>query len=197
MRPLKISNCKKCDLCLTRTNVVLGRGSLKSRILFIGEAPGYNEDKRGLPFVGRSGEILDEAIMKLGLKFEDYYITNLVKCRPSANGKDRPPSADEIFACAPWLERRIRKMRPKIIVTLGKHATGYILGKKDFFITFYAGRITTSKDGRYIVFPLIHPAATLYDPKMKVSWDRYIQDLGKELEKLGYKIKKNNQKTLF
>jgi len=125
--------CTRCRLSKTRTNVVFGEGSPKADVMFVGEAPGKEEDEQGRPFVGRSGKMLNTWIEKgLGLKREDVYIANTVKCRPNDN---RDPAADEMRTCRPFLDKQIEIVQPKVIVTLGRIAAKSLLGVKDFYIT--------------------------------------------------------------
>jgi len=119
----EIKNCKRCNLWKTRNNIVIGEGSLNADIMFIGEAPGYYEDKQGRPFVGKAGKILDELLNSVELKREEIYITNILKCRPPGN---RDPLPEEIKACTPYLDRQIEIIKPKKICTLGNFATNYI-----------------------------------------------------------------------
>jgi uracil-DNA glycosylase len=120
----EVSVCRKCRLCEARTNTVFGEGNPDSRIVFIGEGPGENEDLQGRPFVGRAGELLNKWIGAMGLKREQVFIANIVKCRPPGN---RVPAPDEIAACTPYLERQLETIRPQVIITLGLPATKYML----------------------------------------------------------------------
>lgn len=126
-----IKNCTRCRLCEGRTHAVPGNGNHKATWLFIGEAPGYNEDLRGQPFIGPAGKLLDNMMHALKLEREVHsYVANIVKCRPvGADGRDRPPAADEIAACMPYLERQIALLKPEIIVALGKTAALSLLGR--------------------------------------------------------------------
>lgn len=166
----EVLSCKKCKLWQTRTNSVPGEGNPKAEIMFIGEAPGENEDKEGKPFVGAAGKLLTQLIKDvLGLSREDVYITNVVKCRPPNN---RDPEEEEILACSPYLDRQIDLIMPKIIVTLGRHSTKYILNKiggNFSSITKVRGKAYSwkYKDKDIIVFPTYHPAAALYNPNLR------------------------------
>ncbi|MBL7081219.1 MAG: uracil-DNA glycosylase [Candidatus Omnitrophica bacterium] len=122
----EILNCKRCDLWKQRINPVVGEGDFKAGIMFVGEAPGANEDRTGKPFCGRAGEVLDELLSKAGIRREDIYITNILKCRPPGN---RNPREEEIGACAPYLDRQIEAIKPKVICCLGNFATMYIMRK--------------------------------------------------------------------
>ncbi len=165
-----IKNCKRCRLHEERTNTVPGIGSSDADIMFIGEAPGKNEDEKGEPFVGRAGELLDRLLDSVGLSREDVFIANVVKCRPPNN---RNPRKDEIDACHPYLHRQIDLIKPKVICTLGNHATDSILGKTG--ISKIHGK-RFELDG-YTVVPLYHPAAGLYNPNL-------VEDMKKDIEQL-------------
>ena len=121
----EVRNCTRCRLCEKRTNTVFGEGDVNAKIVFIGEGPGENEDLQGRPFVGRAGEMLNKWIAGMGLRREEVYIANIVKCRPPNN---REPMPDEVVTCTPYLQRQLEIIRPKVIVTLGlpslKHMTG-------------------------------------------------------------------------
>ena len=122
----EIETCQACPLCQARTNVVPGDGNLQAKIMFIGEGPGAEEDKRGIPFVGAAGQLLDQMLDTIGLRREDVYIANIVKCRPPAN---RVPKPDEVAACMGYLERQIEIVDPKIIVLLGATALNHWFSK--------------------------------------------------------------------
>ena len=123
---MSIKDCKNCILCKTRKNIVVGEGNLKTKILFIGEAPGKNEDESGKPFCGRAGKILDKLLLSAKIKRSDIYITNIVKCRPP---KNRDPSKEEINTCSIYLDKQIKKIKPEIICPLGRFSSKYILKK--------------------------------------------------------------------
>src|SRR5216684_7329576 len=112
----EVSTCTKCNLCKSRTKAVPGEGNPHARIMFVGEGPGFHEDRQGRPFVGQAGRFLEELIGSIGLTRDQVFITNVVKCRPPEN---RDPSPNEINACAPYLDRPFDLIRPKIVVTLG------------------------------------------------------------------------------
>ena len=165
----EITSCRRCKLWKTRKNVVSGEGSSESKILFIGEAPGYWEDIKGKPFVGAAGKFLDTLLSEAGLSRENVFIGNVLKCRPPRN---REPSADEIKTCTPYLNRQIQVIKPKIIITLGNHSTAYIFSKTALpfnnITCVHGKRYETSILGlNVIVFPTFHPAAALYHPKYK------------------------------
>ena len=157
----EVRGCTKCRLCETRTKTVFGEGSPDARIFFIGEGPGANEDATGRPFVGRAGELLNKMIAGMGLRREDVYIGNVIKCRaflPGPPPKDRAPSPDEVATCTPYLQRQLEIIRPDVIVTLGLPATRYMLQSNDSM-----GRLRgTWHDWRGIkLMPTYHPAYVL------------------------------------
>jgi uracil-DNA glycosylase len=123
----EVKICTKCRLCETRKNTVFGEGDADAKIFFIGEGPGENEDLQGRPFVGRAGELLNKMIAGMGLKREDVYIANIVKCRPPMN---RVPAPDEVATCTPYLVRQLEIIRPRVIVTLGLPSAKYMLNTK-------------------------------------------------------------------
>ena len=120
----EVSSCCKCSLEKTRTNTIFGDGSTKAELMFVGEAPGKNEDEQGLPFVGRAGKLLTKIIESIGLKREDVFIANILKCRPPEN---RNPNPKEIAVCSPFLHKQIELIKPKVICTLGKFASQTLL----------------------------------------------------------------------
>jgi uracil-DNA glycosylase len=155
----------------TRTNAVFGVGSLDAAVMFVGEAPGANEDKQGIPFCGAAGKVLDELLTVAGLKREDVFIGNILKCRPPGN---RNPQNDEIVACTPYLDAQIAFIKPAVICCLGNFATGYVmnkfgLGEKVQGITKIHGSIfiTDAAYGKIKVMPLFHPAVVTYDASKK------------------------------
>lgn len=147
--------CQRCRLAETRTNVVWADGNLDSDVLFIGEGPGFHEDKQGVPFVGAAGQLLDRLLGEVGLDRTQVAIVNVVKCRPPGN---RDPQPDEIEACKPYLDAQIGHMRPKVIVTLGNFATRFIL-EEQVGITKARGRRYERRNAT--VIPTFHPAAAL------------------------------------
>ncbi|MCI1944910.1 uracil-DNA glycosylase [Clostridium luticellarii] len=160
-------NCHKCGLGDNRTNMVFGDGNPRGKIMFIGEAPGADEDKTGLPFVGRAGQLLTKALESIGLyRKDDYYICNICKCRPENN---RTPYGHEEEACIPYLRNQVALVRPKIIVCLGATAMNCILGK-DWRITRDRGKWVERK-GFYMT-ATFHPSAVLRDENKKaVFWE--------------------------
>ncbi len=155
----KVIKCTKCDLCKTRTNSVPGKGNFQSKVIFVGEAPGRNEDKSGEPFVGVAGQKLSIALEEAGISRDEVYITNIVKCRPPNN---RVPSTNERNTCQEYLKQEISIIKPKIICLLGNTAFNSILGGSE--ITKFRGKIV-QKDNQFY-FLTIHPAATIYNQKL-------------------------------
>ena len=167
--------CKKCKLCQTRTNVVFGIGDKQADLMFIGEGPGADEDMQGEPFVGKAGKLMNMAFEIIGLKREDVYIANVVKCRPPSN---RNPEDDEAMACLNYLRNQVILVKPKIIVLLGSVALKNILGK-EYGITSSRGKWVEKKGILYM--PTWHPAALLRDETKKID---FINDLKLVLEKV-------------
>jgi uracil-DNA glycosylase len=155
-----VVNCTLCKLCHDRKNAVPGRGNLNSKILFVGEAPGKNEDFLGLPFIGFAGKILEESLNKAGLGREDVYITNIVKCRPPNN---RVPEKDEIDTCLQYLRKEIQIISPTIVCILGATALQSLLNLKN--LQKYHGKIITHDN--VIYFITYHPAATIYNNDLR------------------------------
>ncbi|TMD59235.1 MAG: uracil-DNA glycosylase [Chloroflexi bacterium] len=158
----EVSTCSRCDLCKGRTKAVPGEGSAHAKILFIGEGPGFHEDRQGRPFVGPSGQFLEELLKSIGLKRSDVFITNVVKCRPPEN---RDPLPVEINACNDYLERQIAALKPLVIVTLGRISMSKFFGGEK--ISVIHGR-PRKKDG-YICIPMFHPAAALRTESYKIA----------------------------
>ncbi|MCF0197808.1 MAG: uracil-DNA glycosylase, partial [Bacteroidaceae bacterium] len=142
---IQVEGCRKCQLCEGRTNVVVGDGSPDAKVMIVGEAPGRNEDLQGKPFVGAAGKLLNELLAEAGLKREDVYIANVLKCRPPSNRNPRP---EEIEQCADFLRAQTKAIMPDVIVTLGNFATKFIL-KTDRGITSMRGQVY--KTGRFKV----------------------------------------------
>lgn len=152
-----LHNCQRCKLAkLGRTKVVFGTGNPNASIMFVGEAPGFNEDQQGEPFVGAAGKLLDKLLESAGLSRAQVYIANVIKCRPPNN---RDPEQDEVDTCKPFLLQQIEMIQPKLVCTLGNWATQTILEKK-VGITKVKGQAI--KLERFVVFPLLHPAAALH-----------------------------------
>lgn len=180
--------CKKCRLNRSRTNVVFGEGNLGTSIMLIGEAPGFNEDREGRPFVGQAGRFLNETLLKAaGLERSDVYITNVVKCRPPGN---REPAEDEIEACFQYLSVQIRFIMPKIIVTMGNVATITLFKKFNIepaSIGSVHGKIfnaNTLSYGSFKLIPSYHPATALYNPGMKEVMVKDWVEIGRVLKSL-------------
>ncbi|MGM0558364.1 MAG: uracil-DNA glycosylase family protein [Myxococcota bacterium] len=171
-----LGDCKRCDLCENRTNIVFGDGSAKARLVFVGEAPGYNEDKQGLPFVGDAGQLLNKMIEAMGLEREDVYICNVIKCRPP---KNRDPRPDEIKECSPFLRKQLEVIDPEVIVSLGKFASQWLLESDD---AMGAMRGTWHAWNDTPVMPTYHPAYLLRQENQKrKTWN----DLQMVMERLG------------
>ena len=165
----EVESCVKCPLHKSRKRPVLGEGNLNAEVMVIGEAPGAVEDEEGRPFVGPAGRLLTALLNEIGVKREELYITNVVKCRPPNN---RDPEESEIEACLPYLIRQIKLIRPRKIVALGIHSTRTILrfsGIKVDELSRFRGRVfRVSINGvEAEVYPTYHPAAALYNPKLR------------------------------
>jgi DNA polymerase len=154
-----VIKCTKCDLCKTRTNSVPGKGNFQSNVIFVGEAPGKNEDKNGEPFIGIAGKKLTIALEEAGISRDEVYITNIVKCRPPNN---RVPSNIERNTCQEYLKEEISIIKPKIICILGNTAFNSILGGSE--ITKFRGKV--ARKNNLLYFITIHPAATIYNQKL-------------------------------
>ena len=172
-----VKQCRKCRLCETRKNVVFGVGNREADIMFIGEGPGADEDTQGEPFVGKAGKLMNMAFDMLGIKREEVYIANIVKCRPPNN---RNPQDDEAESCLDYLRNQVILVKPKIIVLLGSVALKNILGK-EYGITASRGKWLERKGILYM--PTWHPAALLRDENKKID---FIKDL-KQVIKRYYK----------
>lgn len=165
----------KCELKKTATQPVFGSGNSKAKIVFIGEAPGKDEDLQGKPFIGRSGKFLDEMLQSIKLKRENVYITNVVKYRPPNN---RDPKPEEIKECLPWLIEELNFIKPKIIVTLGRHAMNRFF--PDAKISEVHGRVLENKNKEIKCkkfLALYHPAAALYNGSMKKTLEKDFKKL--------------------
>jgi uracil-DNA glycosylase family 4 len=158
--------CRKCSLAETRRSVVFGEGSAKARLLFIGEAPGEEEDLQGRPFVGRAGKLLDQMIDRIGLRRNEVYICNVLKCRPPNN---RDPEPREVETCKGYLFSQLEIISPKIICTLGRHAYNTLLGV-DESITRIRGSLTTFRGTKLL--PTYHPSFLLRNQnRMSEAWE--------------------------
>lgn len=182
----EVETCQRCRLWKDTKNAVPGEGSLYTSLMFIGEAPGYWEDVKGRPFVGRAGRILDELLSDINLARKEIYITNLVKHRPPGN---RDPRQDEIEFCALYLDKQIQIIKPKILATLGRHSTIYILSR----INIEVAGITEARKQVYSaeifdlnlkIVPTFHPAAALYNPQYKSELKDDFKTIKSELEKI-------------
>jgi len=173
-----VRSCTLCHLCKTRTHAVPGEGSHTPQILFVGEGPGAEEDRLGRPFVGRSGRFLDGMIESVGLRREDVFITNVVKCRPPENRDPRPA---EIFSCRGYLERQIELLAPRIVVTLGRFSMQHWFpGERITRIHGQAKEIGPER----VVLPMFHPAAALRNPQWREAFAADMQKLPGLLDRL-------------
>jgi DNA polymerase len=159
-----VSGCTRCPLANGRTQVVFGSGSPTADLMFVGEAPGFHEDKQGVPFVGAAGQLLGKLLAGIGLQRDDVFVANVLKCRPPGN---RDPQPDEIEACEGHLFRQIELIRPRVVATLGNFSTKLLSGKP-LGITRVHGveQEVTLGGSRVTLYPLFHPAAALYTPRM-------------------------------
>jgi DNA polymerase len=158
------AGCTRCRLSQGRTQVVFGAGNPHADLMFVGEAPGFHEDKQGIPFVGQAGKLLDKLLAGVGLWRDDVYIANVLKCRPPGN---RDPQQDEIESCEPHLFRQIELIEPKMIATLGNFATKLLSGRPLGITRVHGQEQPLTIAGRSVLlYPLYHPAAALYTPAM-------------------------------
>jgi uracil-DNA glycosylase len=161
---VEIEACQACDLHRTRTRSVPGEGDPGSDLMFVGEAPGYHEDQQGRPFVGQAGKLLEQLLASIGLTREQVFIANVLKSRPPNN---RDPRPDEIAACQPYLWRQIALIKPKVICTLGNHATKLLTGNPAGITRVHGHPQATEIGGvNLYLYPIFHPAAALYTPAM-------------------------------
>ena len=189
----EVGDCRKCPLGRVRIQAVFGVGNPQAQVMFIGEGPGYEEDRRGEPFVGRAGQLLDKILASIGLNRQVVYIANVVKCHPMIDpsdpekrGNDRPPAPEEIEACRGYLERQIRHIRPRILVPLGSVAARAIL-RTSQGISGLRGRWYDYPDPGFSdlslrVLPTYHPAALLRNPELKKEVWQDMKLLKKEIE---------------
>jgi uracil-DNA glycosylase len=178
-----VAGCTKCALAAGRTQVVFGSGDPQADLMFVGEAPGFHEDKQGIPFVGAAGKLLDQLLVGIGLTREDVYIANVLKCRPPGN---RDPQAEEIEACEVHLWRQIELIEPRVVATLGNFATKLLSGKPTGITRVHGSEQEVTLGGRRVLlYPIFHPAAALYTPRMlevlKTDFARLPQLLGREV----------------
>lgn len=169
----KIKDCQKCKLCNNRNNIVLGAGNKQAKVMFIGEGPGADEDIQGIPFVGKAGKLMNQALKGIGIEREEIYIANIVKCRPPQN---RNPEQDEINSCLDYLRAQVLLVKPEIIVLLGSVALKAILGK-EYSITSSRGKWIERKGIKYM--PTFHPAALLRDETKKISFWKDLKEVKK------------------
>lgn len=193
----EVVGCTLCELSRSRTHAVPGEGPAKARVMLIGEGPGWHEDQEGRPFVGNSGKFLTELIGKAGLKREDVFITNVVKCRPPSN---RDPLPDEIHACSIYLERQIAAIDPDVIVTLGRFSMSkYFPGERISRIHGQAKRF-----GKRLIVPMYHPAAALHQGSLRGDIEedfarlpKYLAEQEREREAESERDKPAEQISLF
>lgn len=177
----QITGCTQCGLSQGRTKAVPGEGSLDADIMFIGEAPGYYEDRDGRPFIGQAGKLLDEMLAKIGLDRQDVYITNMVKCRPP---KNRDPLPTELSSCAPYLDRQIEIISPRVIVCLGRFS----------FAKFFPGESISKARGKprdwknIKIYPMYHPAAALHNPRLKPAIEKDFRNLPALIEQVNQAV---------
>ncbi|MFH1425419.1 MAG: uracil-DNA glycosylase [archaeon] len=191
MDPIEL--VKNTDIYKNCKNIVIGKGNPNADILFVGEAPGKNEDEQGIPFVGAAGKNLDKLLEKVDLSLDDVYIANILKCRPPEN---RDPSEEEIKSHTPWLLKQIEEIKPKVVCSLGNYATKFFLAeanielmKKQPGITSVHGKIKniTINNQKIKLIPLFHPAAIIYNRNLITEWEKDLEIVKGEL----------NQRTLF
>ena len=178
----EVIKCIKCELSETRTNSVPGKGNFKSDVIFVGEAPGKNEDEKGEPFIGIAGKKLSDALENAGISRDDIYITNIVKCRPPSN---RVPKTNERETCQEYLKQEISIIKPKLICILGNTVFNSILGGSE--IMKYRGKIAQKNEQLYFI--TIHPAATIYNQKLV---DVFKEDI-KKLFKITRELKNDKK----
>ena len=178
----EVIKCTKCELSETRTNSVPGKGNFKSDVIFVGEAPGKNEDEKGEPFIGIAGKKLSSALENAGVSRDDIYITNIVKCRPPSN---RVPKTNERETCQEYLKQEISIIKPKLICILGNTVFNSILGGSE--IMKYRGKIAQKNEQLYFI--TIHPAATIYNQKLV---DVFKEDI-KKLFKITRELKNDKK----
>lgn len=180
----QIRECRKCTLWKNAKNPVPGEGDLNASLMMIGEAPGYHEDIKGQPFVGSAGRVLDELLMSIGIKRNEVFIGNIIKHRPDEN---RDPNEEEIKACGSYIERQIQIIKPRLIVTLGRHSTKYVMSNVDVEfrgISEIRGKVFEKHlfGIRLKIMPTFHPAATLYNPTYRNFLENDFQMINKLLE---------------
>ncbi|HET7807979.1 MAG TPA: uracil-DNA glycosylase [Gaiellaceae bacterium] len=179
----QVAGCTRCRLAQGRTQVVFGTGDPAADLMFVGEAPGFHEDKQGYPFVGQAGKLLDKLLAGIGLERPNVYIATVLKCRPPGN---RDPGPDEIQACEGHLFRQIELIRPRVVATLGNFATKLLSGKPTGITRVHGVEQEVTLGGsRVLLYPLYHPAAALYTPAMLQVLE---QDFARLPELLGREV---------
>ena len=179
----EVAGCTRCALAGGRTQVVFGSGAPNADLMFVGEAPGFHEDKQGVPFVGAAGKLLDQLLAGIGLTRADVYVANVIKCRPPGN---RDPLPEEIEACEAHLWRQIELIQPRVVATLGNFATKLLSGRPSGITRVHGQEQETTLGGRHVLlYPLYHPAAALYTPRMldvlKSDFARLPELMGREV----------------
>jgi uracil-DNA glycosylase family 4 len=160
----QVAGCTRCPLSQGRTQVVFGSGNPDADLIFVGEAPGFHEDKQGVPFVGAAGQLLSKLLAGIGLDRDDVYIANVLKCRPPGN---RDPLPEEIAACESHLFRQLELIRPKLVATLGNFATKLLTGRPEGITKVHGREQVVTLGGQSVtLYPIFHPAAALYTPRM-------------------------------
>jgi uracil-DNA glycosylase family 4 len=159
-----VAGCTKCRLSEGRTQVVFGSGHPQADLMFVGEAPGFHEDKQGVPFVGQAGKLLDQLLAGIGLTRSDVFVANVLMCRPPGN---RDPLPDEVASCEGFLWKKIELIQPRVVASLGNHATKLLSGRQTGITRVHGVEQEVMLGGnRVLLYPLYHPAAALYTPRM-------------------------------
>jgi uracil-DNA glycosylase len=179
----EVAGCTRCALARGRTQVVFGSGDPAADLMFVGEAPGFHEDKQGVPFVGAAGKLLDQLLAGIGLTRADVYVANVLKCRPPGN---RDPMPEEIEACEAHLWKQIELIQPRVVATLGNFATKLLSGRPTGITRVHGQEQETTLGGRRVLlYPIYHPAAALYTPRMlevlRSDFARLPELLGREV----------------
>ena len=179
----EVAGCTRCALAAGRTQVVFGSGDPSADLMFVGEAPGFHEDKQGVPFVGAAGKLLDQLLSGIGLTRADVYVANVIMCRPPGN---RDPMPEEIEACEAHLWKQIELIQPRVVATLGNFATKLLSGRPTGITRVHGQEQETTLGGRRVLlYPIYHPAAALYTPRMlevlKSDFARLPELLGREV----------------
>lgn len=182
-----ILDCRKCKLCQGRNHIVFAEGNKEADIMLIGEGPGADEDREGIPFVGKAGQLMNKAFDGLKIDRKKLYIANVVKCRPP---KNRVPEDDEALACLDYLRNQVVLVKPKIIVLLGSTALKNILGK-EYGITSSRGKWIERKQILYM--PTWHPAALLRDEAKKIEFWKDLKEVCKKAKEMNWEMEKENE----